>query len=551
VRRLLTGLIVLGVCAAAVLLAGAGGRKGGEREYKIVFDNAFGLTEGGDFRVGGVKAGKTTGFDVTPETKARGSKAVVTAKITQPGFGDFRKDASCTIKPQSLIGEYYVECQPGSSREKLPNGGTVPVEHTESTIPQDLVNNILRRPYRERLRLIITELGTGLAGRPKDLAEVLRRAHPGLRETSKVLRILGDQNRIIEDFITDSDTVIRELERNKKDVARWVTEAGNAAEATASRRRELAETVHKLPRFLDELRPTMARLGQLTDEQTPLLADLQRAAPDLNVFLTRLQPFAEVSRPALRSLGAASAVGRKAFDEGTQEVAELKRLARDAPAAAKPLRQFLETLDERDRAVDGPDPRAEQGAPPAPDKTHAGAGRGFTGMESLWNYFFWQTLSLNGYDSISHVLRASLTINKCSNFFNEVDYQQNQEMFKDCAHGWLGPRQPGIMTDDFTADGAARTAAAEGGKPATRLGERREAGQPDAGPLPGQRDISKPQVTLPPAVDNLLDHLQDDLPKAPNVPEVKQKLQDTLDQTGVGGATGTTDEQLLDFLLGP
>ena len=43
----------------------------------------------------------------------------------------------------------------------------------------------MRRPYRERFRLIITELGTGLAGRPDDLQEVLRRAHPGLRETSQ------------------------------------------------------------------------------------------------------------------------------------------------------------------------------------------------------------------------------------------------------------------------------------------------------------------------------------------------------------------------------
>jgi len=37
-----------------------------------------------------------------------------------------------------------------------------------------------------------------LAGRPDDIAEVLQRAHPGLRETSRVLRILGDQNQVIE-----------------------------------------------------------------------------------------------------------------------------------------------------------------------------------------------------------------------------------------------------------------------------------------------------------------------------------------------------------------
>ncbi len=139
-----------------------------------MFDNAFGLTEGGDFRVGGVKAGSTTEFKaITPRT--RPPKAEVTAKITEPGFGDFREDASCNIKPQSLIGEYYVDCQPGTLEQAAARrtAARCRSSQTSSTIPQDLVNNILRRPYRERLRLIINELGTGLAGRPEDLQAVL------------------------------------------------------------------------------------------------------------------------------------------------------------------------------------------------------------------------------------------------------------------------------------------------------------------------------------------------------------------------------------------
>src|SRR3954453_2932656 len=281
-RRLATVGVVLAVCVGVFALAGGSGDKSG-RKYRIVFDNAFGLVKGGDFRVGGVKAGKTTGFDVET-VKGHAPKAVVIAKITQPGFDDFRKDAHCTILPQSLIGEYYVDCQPGSSSQRLPtNGkGTVPVEQTESTVPTDLVQDIMRRPVRERLRLIITELGTGLAGRPQDLQAVLRRAHPGLRETSKVLRILGNQNQVIENFIKDSDTVVAELARNKKDVARWVTEAGNAAEISATRKADIARSFQRLPRFLDELRPTMRRLGELADEQTPLLRDARTAAPDLN-----------------------------------------------------------------------------------------------------------------------------------------------------------------------------------------------------------------------------------------------------------------------------
>jgi ABC-type transporter Mla subunit MlaD len=539
--------VVLAVCVGVFALAGASGDKTG-RKYRIVFDNAFGLVKGGDFRVGGVKAGKTTGFDVKT-SKGHAPKAIVTAEITQPGFDDFRKDAHCTILPQSLIGEYYVDCQPGSSKQRLPtNGnGTVPVEQTESTVPTDLVQDIMRRPVRERFRLILTELGTGLAGRPGDLQQVLRRAHPGLRETSKVLKILGNQNQVIENFIRDSDTVVGELENNKKDVARWVTEAGNAAQISATRKADIARSFQRLPRFLGELKPTMLRLGQLADAQTPLLNELRTAAPDLNTFFTRLGPFAQASRPALRSLGKASVVGNRAVKKGADEVKELRILAKDAPPFAKPLRQFLETMDDRRRAIET-DPRAKATAPPAPDKTAIAGSGGFTGMEAIVDYLFWQSLSINLLDSTSHMVRLGLQISPdCSNYENRRPGNDPalQAKWAKC-NSWLGPDQPGITTPDPTANtAAARALRAQNDKPAKKVGERRAPGQPDAGPLPGQRDISKPQVVLPPQVQQLLDHLA---PKKgaplPTPEQLKQKLPDA-------GLDQQQTNQLLDFLLSP
>jgi len=555
VRRVLTTVATVGVCAAAVVLAGASGEDSKGKSYKVVFDNAFGLVEGGDFQVGGVTAGTTSDLQVV-KREGEPPRAVVTVEVVQAGFGDFRKDATCDIKPQSLIGEYFVDCQPGSSSEKLPEGGTIPVEQTTSTIPADLVNNILRRPYRERLRLIITTLGTGLAGRPEDLSEALRRAHPGLRETSRVLDILGDQNQVIKDFIADSDRVVEELEANKRDVARWVVEAGDTAEITATRREELERTFERLPTFLDELRPTMTRLGELADEQTPLLADLQRAAPSLDEFFTRIGPFSEASRPAVRSLGDTSVVARRTFREGSEEVALLRRLAPEAQPTFKPIRQFLETSDDRGRALED-DPRSENGSPPAPDPTaiRPGGPTGFTGLEALWSYFFWQSLSINGYDDISHQLRVAVTETHCGEIHTEFDLSnpEDRKEFEECSQ-WLGPNLPGITTPDFT-EGGATTARDE---PARRAGETRSAGQPDAGPLPGQRDISRPQIALPPDLRRLLDELgprrREDLPD-----DAKRRLDEIvgpapvpLPQPQPGGQSAQPNTApLLDFLLAP
>ena len=104
-------------------LTAASDDDGGKREYKLLFDNAFGLVEGGDFRVGGVKAGQTSAFSIVK--KDGRALAEVTAEISEPGFADLRADATCATKPQSLIGEYYVDCEPGDSEERLPAGGTI------------------------------------------------------------------------------------------------------------------------------------------------------------------------------------------------------------------------------------------------------------------------------------------------------------------------------------------------------------------------------------------------------------------------------------------
>ena len=531
-RRLLSITIVAAALVAAAVLAGATtSQKTENRTYRIVFDNTFGLVEGGDFRVGGVRAGKTSTFDVQ-KRKGQPAKAVAIAEISEPGFADFRKDATCEILPQSLIGEYYVDCQPGQARERLPTDGTgtVPVNQTSSTIPADLVGNVMRRPYRERFRLILSALGSGLAGRPEDLQEVVRRAHPGLRETSRVLRILGNQNRIIENFVADSDTVIEELEGNKRDVVRWIREAGDAAAISASRRAELAESFRLLPGFLGELEPTMARLGQLADEQTPLLRDLQRAAPDLNTFFTRLGPFSEASRPALRSLGKAGVKGRRAFLEGAREVDVLRRLARDLPASgraphqqgvARPFRQFLQTLDDRRRAAED-DERARESGPPAPDPTHVPSGRawGFTGMEALWDYFFWQALTINSADDIGHVLKLSLILNDCRKW--RVRRDPSDRSFDRCRQ-WLGPYQPGINAPDPTESGTAVRSVRSDGR-----------GAPEVRAPRGSADASRP----PDARSAPLEALLPDLERPPS-PAPQE------------AAPGSPNRSLLDFLLAP
>lgn len=532
-RRLASVAVLVLVAAGAFVLTGASDDDPQGKRYEIVFDNAFGLVEGGDLKIGGVIAGKTTGFELEERPPYR---VVVEAEVTKPGFDSLRSDARCDVRQQSLIGEYFVDCDIGSSRRELPDGGRVPVEQTSSTIPLDLIQNVMRRPYRERFRLILAELGTGLAGRPQELNEVIRRAHPALRETSETFRILARHNRIIRDFVENADRVSVAVEPRREDVARWAREAEDTASIQASRSEELGRYWNRLPRFLAELEPTMAQLEQTAARQIPTLQRLRQAAPSLHRFFRVVQPFARSSRASLGALGEAAVTGRAAIAESSEEIAELRELAEDAPRLAKPLRQFLQAIDDRTRSYEN-DPEAGTRAPPAPDKTAYREGQGYTGMENLFNYFYWQTLAINAYDDLGHLLRVGLVAGgPCQRY----TARPTPELIRNCA-SWLGPFQPGVTAPDPTASPQQAAALRRAAAGADRRG--RPAGDGPGGvratqPLPGQPDRSRPRIVLPGDVQQLVDQLGELVPRAG-------------ERLPVPGSRDGDASLLLDYLLAP
>ncbi|HEX8855231.1 MAG TPA: MlaD family protein [Thermoleophilaceae bacterium] len=527
-RVLVATLAVVAACLAIVFGTGATSDSGTGKHWKLEFDNAFGLTNGTDLKVAGVRAGKVTNLQLS---KGFPPKAIVSVEATQKGLRSLRTDATCEIRPQSLIGEYFVDCNPGASSKEIPDGGTLPVTHTTSTIPLDVVQNILRKPYSERLRIIILTLGAGLAGRPQDLSATIHRAAPGLRATTQTLGILARQEKILDRFIRDSDTVIAALARRKTDVRDFVHQAARTASVAATRRDALAQSMTLLPPFLAELRPTMARLGELADAQIPVLRNIRRAGPDLTTAFERLGPFADAARPGLRSLGDLSRTGSSAIRASDPVVAQLREVSDQAPELAKPLRQFLQTIDDRKRSIET-DTRARATAPPAPDKTAYRSGQGFTGMESLLNYAYWQTLAINGFDQVSHVLRFTILVSGCS------PYQTNPsaDTIKNCT-SWLGPHQPGVNAPDPTAKGGAAKTVDVSAR------DRRTSSR--GGDTGGNAPSTPPKPALPPELQSLLGGLTGkgapSLPSAPSAPAP---------QSG-RGATNDAANSVLDYLLGP
>ena len=121
-RRIFAIAVVMASAATALVLGvGASDDDGAGYEVRAIFDNVSGAVEGEDVKIAGARVGAIKELDVTPE-----KKAIVVLEIEEPGFAPFRADAKCTIRPQSLIGEKFVECDPGRSDqpelEEVPEG---------------------------------------------------------------------------------------------------------------------------------------------------------------------------------------------------------------------------------------------------------------------------------------------------------------------------------------------------------------------------------------------------------------------------------------------
>jgi len=360
---------------------------------RAVFDNASTLVAGEDVKVAGVPVGVISDLEVT-----RDKKAAVTLRIDDPDFTPWKSDANCEIGSQGLIGEKFVDCQPGTGSAKplakIDEGDgkgerLLPVERTSSPVDLDLINDIMRLPYRQRFAILLTEFGTGLAGRGEDLNEVIHRANPALRETDEVLKILADQNRTLARLARDSDEVLAPLARERESFADFVVQANATSEASAERRGDIRRGIHLLPGFLRELKPLMADLEGFADQGTPLLTDLNAAAPALGRLIEAQGTLSDASRESFPSLGDALERGRPALIQARPLIRDLGRFAEEAAPVSVNLDELTKSLEE------------------------TGA------LERLNDLLYYLALVTNGYDGLGHYLRAGLVTNVCSTYATE------------------------------------------------------------------------------------------------------------------------------------
>jgi phospholipid/cholesterol/gamma-HCH transport system substrate-binding protein len=498
-KRLMIAAALVAAVVVVVLLASDDDASDGYR-IRAVFDNGAFMVTGEQVRVAGANVGTIESVDVSMpgETVAYRDgkpvsipgKAIIVMDITDPGFQDFRQDASCQIRPQSLIGEKFVDCRPTLPRapgspappplKQMPDGQTgageylLPLGSSGSSVDPDLINDIQTLPYAQRFRLIFNELGAGLAGRGEDLEVVVKRANPVLRDVDRLFGILSDQRDRLAQLSADSDAILQPLARERTHVAGFFANAGAAAQASAERGAQLEESLRKLPTFLREFRLTMRSYQGFADAATPVFAELGRAAPSLTDATRTLTPFSEATTVALKSVGETGAAFGPIFREAEPIVRKATQLSQSGVVPTAELAKLLTSLK----------------------KTN--------GWDGLVELIYNSTASLNGFDQYGHFGRTLVTLTNC------LDYEPASVGASGCVANFNGPNA-GSSASASSADlyrllqrelsgltGGTTAAAGSSESPTTGIAPAGEAGGGDA----GVADASKTGGTAP-----LLDYL--------------------------------------------
>ncbi len=395
-RAAIVGALSAAAVVALALLAGGCGVTGGSGGYTVraIFDDAANIISGETVKIDGVKVGAVGSVTPTPQ-----QKAAVVLNITNPGFQDFRADASCTIEPEALIGEKFVNCLPTQPRaegtplppplQKIGSGQEgegqylLPVANTSSPVDVDLLNDINRLPVRERFTIILNELGAGLAGRGSDLNVVIRRADPALRELDKVIGILAHQNKLLAKLAVDSNQALAPIPGVKEQISGFIAGQDAVSRATANQRGALKQALVDFPPFLRQLSPAMERFVRLGEQTTPTFTDLKAAAPGINEMFTQLPAFSRSSTTFAQSLGKTSKLSGPALAALQPFLSRVKTLG----SAAKPFSSSLAELFTSLRDTGG--------------------------LERLLDFIFVGAGDTNGYDALGHFLRAELVANLC------------------------------------------------------------------------------------------------------------------------------------------
>lgn len=287
-RRSLRRLALAAAFAAIVIGVILITRASGSASYilRIPTEDASGITTGSDVTIAGVTAGTVRGVTITP-----GGEALITAAI-DPEFAPVHSNTTVDIRPKSLLGEMYIDINPGTSGQVLPSGTTLRALQVNRSTDLQQVLNTFNQPTRVKLQTLVDELGGGLAGRAVQVNNAIPSGKQDLSDLAAITGTLNARDQELQSVIAALNTVTTELARS-------------------DRRQQLGVFIASAHQLLSNLRAEQVRLQRAVITADGALGNmrqgLQGAAPAFSAVAAALPQTVQAGNAVLRPLAIDSA----------------------------------------------------------------------------------------------------------------------------------------------------------------------------------------------------------------------------------------------------
>ncbi|WP_163787379.1 MlaD family protein [Myxococcus vastator] len=235
--ELKVGALVLSTLVGVLVLLWLMGelKLGSETGLAVDFGHTGNVVEGAPVKLGGVQVGRVQDIELQPERRdAQGRPLPVRMElaVAPEAVGALRKDARVTVATVGILGEPYLELNPGSAQERLPAGTAVrgtdaprlDVLAEQLTRFVDLLSQMLEEDPEairglaanvSRLARTLDQLLTENRGDVKVLASELAAASKDLRQLAGLAREAfqpgGKGARLLDDAAAVASVARRDL----------------------------------------------------------------------------------------------------------------------------------------------------------------------------------------------------------------------------------------------------------------------------------------------------------------------------------------------------
>lgn len=251
--------------------------------YSAIFNNASGLRAGQFVRASGVEVGKVESVKLING----GSQVKVDFNVDRslPLF----EGTTASIRYLNLIGDRFMELKRGDSDQRMPSGGTIPLERTEPALDLDALIGGFRPVFRaldpDKVNNIAQSIITVFQGQGGTINDILD-------QTASLTTALADRDQAIGEVIRNLNTVLdttvqhqQQFDETLQDFEKLITGLKNRADPIATSVAGISDAAGTVADLLADNRPLLqGTIGHLEGVQQPLVDQRD----ELNDLLVRL-----------------------------------------------------------------------------------------------------------------------------------------------------------------------------------------------------------------------------------------------------------------------